>query len=56
LNFKNIGAVCRITVVIPLFKKCDRRDPKNYRGISIVNIGYKMHSKILNIKLQGYSE
>jgi len=46
----------RNTVVIPLFKKCDRKDPKNYRGISIVNTWYKMHSKILNIKLQGYSE
>jgi hypothetical protein len=36
--------------------KCDRRDPKNNRGISIVNTCYKIHYKILNIKLQGYSE
>lgn len=32
---------------IPLFKKCKIRDPKNYRGISIVNTCYKMHSKFL---------
>jgi predicted phosphoadenosine phosphosulfate sulfurtransferase len=31
-------------------------DPENYRGINILNTCYKIYSKILNIKLQSYSE
>jgi len=40
----------------PIFKKDDRREPKNYRGISILNTCYKLYSKILEMKLQKYSE
>jgi len=39
-----------------MFKKGDGREPKNYRGISILNTCYKIYSKILNTKLQNYSE
>jgi len=46
----------RNAVITPIFKKGDRREPKNYRGISILNTCYKIHSKILNMKLQKYSE
>jgi hypothetical protein len=46
----------RNAVVIAIFKKGDRRDPKNYRGISIHNNCYKVYSKIFNMKLQSYSE
>ena len=31
-------------------------EPQNYRGISILNTCYKIYSKILNMKLQNYSE
>ena len=41
----------RSTVAIQLLKKGDRRDPKNYRGISILSTCCKIYSKILNIKL-----
>jgi hypothetical protein len=41
--------------VIPIFKRGDRRDPKNYRGISILNACYNIYSKILNSKLQRYT-
>jgi hypothetical protein len=41
---------------MPIIKKGDRRDPKNYRGINILNTCYKIYSKILNMKLQSYSE
>jgi hypothetical protein len=40
-------------VITPILKKGDRRDPQNYRGI---NTCYKIYSKILNMKLQKYSE
>jgi len=46
----------RNVVVIPIFKKGDRREPQNYRGISILNACYKIYFKILNMKLQNYSE
>jgi hypothetical protein len=40
---------------IPIFNKGDRRDLK-IRGINILNTFYKIYSKILNMKLQSYSE
>ena len=46
----------RNAVITPTFKKGDRREPKNYTGISILNTCYKTYSKILNMKLQKYSE
>jgi len=46
----------RNAVIIPIFKKGDRRESKNYSGISILNACYKIYSKILNMKLQNYSE
>ena len=48
----------RNSVIIPIFKKSDRREHKNYREISTPNTCYKiyMYSKILYMKLQNYSE
>ena len=43
-------------VVIPIFQKGERRDPRNYTGISIINTWHKTYPKIHNIKLQCYSE
>jgi hypothetical protein len=45
-----------VFICYPIFKKGDRREPKNYRGISILNTCYKIYAKILNMKLQKYSE
>jgi hypothetical protein len=42
----------RNSVITPIFKKGDRREPKNYRRISILNNCYKIYSKILNMKMQ----
>jgi len=46
----------RNAVIIPIYKKGDRRETQKYRGISILNTCYKIYSKILNMKLQNYSE
>jgi len=46
----------RNAVVTAVFKKGDRREHENYRGVSILNTCYKIYSKILNMKLQNYSE
>jgi len=39
----------RNAVITPIFKKDDRREPKNYRGINILNTCYTIYSKILNM-------
>ena len=46
----------RNAVITPIFKKGDRREPKNYRGINILNTCYTIYCKILNMKMQKYSE
>jgi len=46
----------RNAVIVPIFKKVDRRETKNYRGISILNTCSNIYPKILNMKLQKYSE
>jgi hypothetical protein len=46
----------RETIVIPILKKGDKMDSKNYRGINILNTCYKVYSKITNTKLKQYSE
>jgi hypothetical protein len=42
--------------VVPIFKKGDKKDPKNYRGISLLNECYKIYAKILNGKLKTNAE
>jgi hypothetical protein len=39
-------------IVVPIFKKDDKEDPKNCRGISLLNACYKIYAKILNGKLK----
>jgi len=46
----------RNAFITPIFKKGDRREPQNCRGISFLNTCYKKYSRILNIELQNYSE
>ena len=55
-NNQKIPHDWRNAVVIPLYKKGDKRNPENYRGISILNTCYKIYAKILNFKLQWFSE
>ena len=56
-NFLNFLNVCRIyreipeewrtAIVIPIHKKEDRNNPNDYRGISLLNTGYKSIQKLL---------
>jgi hypothetical protein len=36
------------SIVAPIYKIGDKRKLENYEGISLLNIRYKLYSKILN--------
>lgn len=42
--------------ISPIFKKGDRSDPRNYRGICILNSCYKLYVKIINNRLRPIME
>ncbi|HYS62000.1 MAG TPA: reverse transcriptase family protein [Gemmatimonadales bacterium] len=46
----------KMAIVIPLFKKGDMSNLKNYRGISLLNTCYKIYAKILAKRLAEYAE
>ena len=43
-------------VIIPLFKKGDKNNPENYRGISLLSIVSKVFTSILNNRLTKWAE
>jgi hypothetical protein len=60
--FKNIYTNAHIpnewkrSIIVPIYKKGDKRKPENYRGVNLLNTCYKIFSKILNEKLKNISE
>jgi hypothetical protein len=43
-------------IVVPIFKKGDRRNPFNYRGISLLSVVGKMFTSILSDRLMKFCE
>ena len=43
-------------MIISLFKKGDREDPGNYRGITLLNVVGKLFNKVLNYRLLQWLE
>ena len=46
----------RESIIIPVYKSGSRDDPSNYRGISLVNVMYKIFSNILHDRLVKWSD
>jgi hypothetical protein len=43
-------------VIVPLFKKGDKRDPFNYRGISLLSVVGKTFAQVLNMRIMEWVE
>ena len=43
-------------VIKPIFKKGDKRDASNYRGITLMDTGYKIYAEILRVRLDKHLE
>ena len=43
-----------MSIIYPVFKKGDRSELKNYRGISLLNVAYKIFASIISEKLKSY--
>jgi len=63
LNFLNICWIYgdipeerKTAFFIPVHKKGGRNNPDNYRGISLLNTGYKIYSKIIAKRLKAIAE
>jgi hypothetical protein len=44
------------TLIAPIFKKGERNQYNNYRGINLLHAGYKIYAKILNTRLSRIAE
>ena len=46
----------KTAVIVPLYKKGDTKDPKNYRGISLLTTAYKRYIEVLRERLEEEEE
>jgi len=43
-------------IISPIYKKGDRKEAKNYRGITLMDMAYKIYASILNRKMKKVAE
>ena len=52
----NFPDMWRKSIIVPVHKAGARNDPSNYRGISLLNVMYKIFSNITYYRLCNWSE
>ena len=55
-NKEELAKEWRESIILPVYKKCDKTDSSNYRGISLLPTMYKIVSNILLSRLTPYTE
>jgi hypothetical protein len=55
-NKEELPEECKESVIVPIYKKDDKTDCNNYRGISLLSTMYKILSNILLSRLTPYAE
>jgi hypothetical protein len=55
-NKEELPEQCKESIIVPIYKKGDKTDFSNYRGISLLSTTYKILSNILLSRLTPYAE
>lgn len=53
---ENIPDEWKEALIVPIFKKGDKHDCNNYRGISLLSTSYKVLSKIILKRIETYTD
>jgi hypothetical protein len=53
-NKEELSQQWKESIILPIYKKSDKTDCKNYRGIPLLSIAYKILSNILLARLTPY--
>jgi hypothetical protein len=57
MNMGKVPEDCRLAIVVPLFKvKGDKKECKNYRGISLISTPRKLYGRVLIEKVREIAE
>lgn len=56
LRDRKVPKEWKTAILVPIFKKGDKKEPNNYRGINLLNTSLKLTTKIITEKLSSLTE